>query len=70
MSKLNKDGLAPGEPVSFETLQATLNKHKEAAKNDQSNAKQPKIRKPRKPRISDAQEAGEPEAQEQNPAAE
>lgn len=60
--KLNQDGLPIGQPVSFETLQRILNKHKEAAKNA-NNTKQPKTRRSKKPSVSDAQEAtGQKEA--------
>ncbi len=61
--KLNKDGLPIGVPVSFETLQKTLNKHKEAAKNA-SNTKQPKTRRPKKLAVSDVEETkGQKEAE-------
>ena len=56
MSNLNKDGLEIGKPVSFADIQRINNKRKEAVK-DGNITEQPKVRKSRKPSVSDAQKA-------------
>ena len=55
--KLNKDGLPIGVPVSFEVLQRTLKKHKEAEKN--GNDSKTRVRKTRKPSVSSVSETEE-----------
>jgi hypothetical protein len=67
MSELNEDGLVPGQEVDFATLNR-INKQRstklnkiEAVKNE-STAKQPELRKSRKPSISNVEKAAKQKA--------
>jgi len=68
MTELNKDGLAIGEPVSFEDMQRIQREH---YKKGAVSGKQKKVRKSRKPTVSNVEKAEESEAsQESIPATE
>ena len=56
-TKLNNDGLVPGQEVDFATLMKINNKHKSEAAKNGNITKQPKVRGRKQPSVSDAQEA-------------
>lgn len=58
MSKLNKDGLVPGQEVDFKTIARVNHERKEAVKNERSKEK-PELRKRGKSTVSNVEKATE-----------